>query len=531
MPRAPRGAGEDESELRAGDLLEGRYQIEDRLGEGGVGYVYRARQIKLHRRVAIKLLQSDNIGDEEMKPRFEREALTLAALSHPHIVSLTDYGTVRGRPYLVMELLEGRTLRDVIDQDGALEPVRALNLVRQILLALAYAHEFGIVHRDLKPANLLLQSLPCHEHIKVLDFGLVKFTKGSYLDSGVQLSRVGFTFGTPAYMSPEHAVGGEVDGRSDLYAVGVLLFELLTGEKPFDGELQDVLRHHFQTPVPKLWDRRAELGGKVELQAFIERAMGKEREERFPDAEHMIRALDALLNARTTRNDRTEQVAVVVRPSTMESLREGAGRLSSTAAQRTRAALVRLRSSAGPLFTRVVRGLRLGASHSYAATLKVSKRSYSWLKPRAVSASRKLAETARSARSELEARIRKTPGEGVKALPAQAGAETAPAPQDTELTTGAHAEASAPSAAADANDDTPTTASATSSAGEADAAAATVVDGATSATATSEQVLAASVPAADVTNPSLEPGFDATLDVPAPRRPSSPPKTSESEPG
>jgi serine/threonine-protein kinase len=435
LPRAPREGTESDDGLQPGDLLEGRYQIEDRLGEGGVGFVYRARQIKLHRRVAIKLLQSDTVGDEEMKPRFEREALTLAALSHPHIVSLTDYGTVRGRPYLVMELLEGRTLRELIDQEGALEPARALGLARQILLALAYAHELGIVHRDLKPANLLLQSLPCHEHLKVLDFGLVKFTKGSYLDRGVQLSRVGFTFGTPAYMSPEHAVGGEVDGRSDLYAVGVLLFELLTGEKPFDGELQDILRAHFQTPVPKLWERRPQLGGRVELQALVERAMGKEREERYDDAAQMIAAVDALLMGKGARGyDRTEQVAVVVRPSPIESFRVSAERLSVAAARKTRAALMRLRGSAGPMLTRVVRGLRQGASHSYVATLKAGKRSYTWLKPRALSATRKLADTARTAPDEIGARVRKTPGEGTKlALPASPTGELAAVPAEAEL--------------------------------------------------------------------------------------------------
>jgi Protein kinase domain len=298
LPPAPREGEEPAAdELRPGQLLEGRYQIEHRLGEGGVGFVYRARQINLHRRVAIKLLQQDVMGDEELRPRFEREALTLAALSHPNIVSLTDYGAVQGRPYLVMELLEGRTLRDILDHDGALEVGRALALVRQVLLALAYAHELGIVHRDLKPANLLVQALPSHEHVKVLDFGLVKLLPGSYLDRGVQLSRVGFTFGTPAYMSPEHATGAEVDGRSDLYALGVLVFELLSGQKPFDGELQDILRAHFTAPVPKLAERNPALARRADLQALVERAMAKERDQRFASAAEMIAAVDAVLRA------------------------------------------------------------------------------------------------------------------------------------------------------------------------------------------------------------------------------------------
>jgi len=294
-PRDPATEGEDDSGLRPGDLLDARYQIEDRIGEGGVGVVYRALQLKLHRRVAIKVLSEES--DEEQRPRFEREAITLAALSHPNIVSVQDYGHTRGKPFLVMELLTGRTLREVIDAEGALAVPRALSLTREVLHALAYAHELGIVHRDLKPANLLVQALPSHEHVKVLDFGFVKLLPGSYLDRGVQLSRVGFTFGTPAYMSPEHATGGNTDGRSDLYSLGVLLFEMLTGHKPFEGELPDLIRHHLSTPVPWLTSRRPELAGRDDLQALIERSMAKVREERFANASEFLQAIDAILLA------------------------------------------------------------------------------------------------------------------------------------------------------------------------------------------------------------------------------------------
>lgn len=295
MPRDPAVEGEDDGGLRVGDLLDGRYQIEERIGEGGVGVVYRALQLKLHRRVAIKLMQSES--DEEQRTRFEREAVTLAALSHPNIVSVQDYGHTRGKPFLVMELLEGRTLRELIDAEGALAVPRALSLAREVLHALAYAHNLGIVHRDLKPANLLVQALPSHEHVKVLDFGFVKLLPGSYLDRGVQLSRVGFTFGTPAYMSPEHATGGNVDGRSDLYALGILLFEMLAGEKPFDGELSDLIRDHLSAPVPRLAARRPELAGRDDLQAIIDCSMAKSRDDRFADAGAFLRAVDAVLLA------------------------------------------------------------------------------------------------------------------------------------------------------------------------------------------------------------------------------------------
>jgi|GEM_PF-3480144 len=296
VPLPPPGqATEGERDgLAPGDVLEGRYQVEDRIGEGGVGFVYRAVQLKLNRRVAVKLLQRDMVGDEELRPRFEREAITLAALSHPNVVSIQDYGMVRGQPFLVMELLEGRTLREILDAEGALEPMRALRLMRQLLQGLTYAHQRGIVHRDLKPANLLVQDLPASEHLKVLDFGLVKLLPGSYLDRGVQLSRVGFTFGTPPYMSPEHATGGYVDARSDIYSVGILLFEMLTGQKPFDGELHEIIRHHLSSPVPRLWERKPELSGREDLQQLVDRCLAKLREERFETCAELLAALDAV---------------------------------------------------------------------------------------------------------------------------------------------------------------------------------------------------------------------------------------------
>jgi serine/threonine protein kinase len=162
---------------------------------------------------------------------------------------------------------------------------RALGLVRQMLHALAYAHERGIVHRDLKPANLIVQTFPQQpEHLKVLDFGFAKFLPGSELDLGAQLTRAGHTFGSPPYMSPEHATGSPVDGRSDLYSVGILLFEMVTGTRPFDGEIHELLRHHLVTPAPRLAERRAELLAYPELQRLVDRALAKNRDDRFADA-------------------------------------------------------------------------------------------------------------------------------------------------------------------------------------------------------------------------------------------------------
>jgi eukaryotic-like serine/threonine-protein kinase len=279
-----------------GEVLDGRYVLQDAIGEGGVGLIFKAMQFKVQRPVAVKFLQREMVGEHQLKPRFEREALALAALAHPNIVRLQDYGVARGHPFLVMEYVEGKTLRGVLnDAGGALALDRGLDLARQLLYALAYAHERGIVHRDLKPANLIVQVLPHQpEHLKILDFGFAKFLPGSDLPLGAQLTRSGHTFGSPSYMSPEHATGGAVDGRSDLYSVGILLFEMVTGTRPFEGDIQQLLRHHLITPPPRLAERRPELAKHLELQAVLDRALAKNRDERFSDAAAFLAAIDAL---------------------------------------------------------------------------------------------------------------------------------------------------------------------------------------------------------------------------------------------
>jgi serine/threonine-protein kinase len=280
-------------------VLDGRYVLQDPIGEGGVGLIFRAIQFKVQRPVAVKFLQREMVGEHSLKPRFEREALTLATLAHPNIVRMQDYGIARGNPFLVMEFIEGRTLRGLLnDEGGHLSVARALGLVRQMLHALAYAHERGIVHRDLKPANLIVQSLPQQpEHLKVLDFGFAKFLPGSELDLGAQLTRAGHTFGSPPYMSPEHATGSPVDGRSDLYSVGILLFEMVTGTRPFEGEIHELLRHHLVTPAPRLAERRPELAAYPELQRLLDRALAKNRDDRYPDAGAFLQAIAAVETA------------------------------------------------------------------------------------------------------------------------------------------------------------------------------------------------------------------------------------------
>ncbi len=397
--------------LHPGDLLDGCYRIEAQIGEGGVGAVYRALQVKLHRRVAVKLLLQDVIGEEELRPRFEQEALTLAALSHPHIVMMQDYGLANGRPYLVMELLEGRTLREILDSEGALDPARALALIRQLVLALAYAHELGIVHRDLKPANLIVQAFPAYEHVKVLDFGMVKLMPGSYLDRGAQLTRIGFTFGTPAYMSPEHALGGEVDGRSDLYSVGVLLFEMLTGKKPYEGEVHDILRHHLASPVPSLAEFQPALSELPELQRLVEQAMAKEREGRFADASDLLRVIDELLMSGllADEEDSEPEASAAARSSFVPRLRETLESASAALSSLARVSRETWEGQASPQLQRARRELRALGARLAPKLRGLSRATWSRLLPPLASAARRVQRIALEARARVERRPRALP--------------------------------------------------------------------------------------------------------------------------
>jgi serine/threonine-protein kinase len=279
-----------------GRKLDGRYEVLGRLGQGGVGVVYRGRQAHLGRLVAIKVLHEEEAGIPQWRRRFEREARALSALAHPNIVPVTDSGFDRGAPFLVMELLEGKTLKDLI-KEGPLPLGRALNIARQILRGLAFAHGKGIVHRDLKPANVFLQALPDHaDHVRLLDFGLVKFLEGSSSRTHAELTHAGARLGTPAYMSPEQVKGTAVDARTDVYAAGVLLFELLSGRRPFVAESREgYLAAQLTERVPSLARLRPGLAGARSFQSLIARAMAKKPADRFQDAEAMLVALEEVV--------------------------------------------------------------------------------------------------------------------------------------------------------------------------------------------------------------------------------------------
>lgn len=276
-----------------GRIIGGRFRLTDELGAGGIAVVYRGEDVELARAVAVKILQESGHGRAELRARFEREAKVLAALSHPNIVSLVDYGVEDGRAYLVMELLKGRTVGELLDEVDVLEPRRALHIVRQVVRALAYAHGEGLLHRDLKPDNVFLQALPdTPDHVRLLDFGFAKFVSDDR--DGAPLTQAGTVFGTPRYMAPEQLTGSTVDARADLYSVAVILYEMLSGRRPFEGEVRDVLKAKVIEDPPALSAIAPDLEVHPALDAFLARALATRREERFADAQAFLEALEAI---------------------------------------------------------------------------------------------------------------------------------------------------------------------------------------------------------------------------------------------
>ncbi len=276
-----------------GRKLDGRYEVLERLGEGGAGVVYRGRQTHLGRFVAIKVLHQDTASSTEWRRRFQREAIALSVLAHPNVVPVTDFGVDHGVPFLVMELLEGQTLGALI-KEGPLPLWRALEIARQTLRVLAFSHMKGVVHGDLKPTNVFLQALPDQaDHVRLLDFGMAKFVEGSSSRAPAELTRAGFMIGTPAYMSPEQVKGAPTNETTDVYAAGLVLFELLAGRRPFVVDSPDgYFTAHLTAPVPSLAQLRPRLAHASLFQVVVEQAMAKKPAERFKDAYAMAVALE-----------------------------------------------------------------------------------------------------------------------------------------------------------------------------------------------------------------------------------------------
>ncbi|MFJ9212565.1 serine/threonine-protein kinase PknB [Streptomyces sp. L-9-10] len=269
--------------LVGGMVGDGRYRMTHRLGRGGMAEVFAAEDVRLGRIVAVKLLRADLAEDPVSKARFTREAQSVAGLNHHAVVAVYDSGedTVNGQtvPYIVMELVEGRTIRDLLVSAEAPPPEQALIIVSGVLEALAYSHQHGIVHRDIKPANVIITDAGA---VKVMDFGIARALHGAQST----MTQTGMVMGTPQYLSPEQALGKAVDHRSDLYATGCLLYELLALRPPFTGEtpLSVVYQHVQDIPVPP-----SEVSDVAppELDGLVMRSLAKEPDDRFQSAEEM----------------------------------------------------------------------------------------------------------------------------------------------------------------------------------------------------------------------------------------------------
>jgi len=321
-PRAPTPTAHDGAEARAaknksasirpggakaliGLTISDRYRIERLLGEGGMGAVYQAEHTLMRKRMAIKVLHPEMTRLPEVVARFEREAMAAAHIDHPHVVTATDFGKLEdGSFFLALEYVEGKSLREVIAA-GRLELGRALHIGRQIAGALSRAHGLKIVHRDLKPENVMLVERDGDpDFVKVLDFGIAKVQIGELgtnerNPSGpgqAVLTQAGMVYGTPEYMAPEQALGQEVDARADLYALGIIIYEMLTGSRPFEAESKvALLGMQVTAPVPPMAQKSAEANVPPEVEALVTRLLAKEASERTADAREIIEAISTTL--------------------------------------------------------------------------------------------------------------------------------------------------------------------------------------------------------------------------------------------
>jgi tRNA A-37 threonylcarbamoyl transferase component Bud32 len=287
-----------------GTTLSGRYRLEARIGAGGMSTVYRAKDETLERQVAVKLMNREVATDSDQLERFRREARAIAQLSHPHVVGVIDAGEDEGRPYIVLEYVEGETLKERIRRLGRLPIAEAVAYAIEITRALGAAHARHIVHRDVKPQNVLVDE---EGSAKVTDFGIARTLD----EEGLTVD--GRVLGTTDYVSPEQALGQHVTGQSDLYSLGIVLYEMLTGEVPFKGESQvAVAMKHVRDQIPDVQTSRPEVS--AALAAVIETATAKHQDDRYANDAELISDLEDVLAIETARaGSATGEVTSVLR--------------------------------------------------------------------------------------------------------------------------------------------------------------------------------------------------------------------------
>jgi hypothetical protein len=303
--------------IEPGIIIDGRYRLGEELGAGGMGTVFRAERVKLGRAVAIKFLQPGFARQPDFVKRFEREALAMSRIYHPHCVSIIDYGLHEDSPYLVMEYVPGRSLSRIL-RDGPLPPRRAVRIIQQVLDTLAYFHRRNVLHRDLKAENIMIAGQDGDDDddfVKLLDFGMAKLLSGVGADISVSVK--GVVVGTPSAMSPEQIREQELDARADIYACGVMLYHMLVGRRPFQGDdMVAVFKMHLEQPVTPPTEILGTRALSRELEAVVLKALAKDRDQRWSDATAMAGALAM------TREGRAEER----RASTVGSMRMPAAR-------------------------------------------------------------------------------------------------------------------------------------------------------------------------------------------------------------
>jgi len=274
--------------------LDGRYQLDRRLGQGGMGIVFKARHIFLKTSYAIKVILPDLVGNDPMLvTRFRQEAMVAARIGHKNIVNVTDFGVVGGKmPYLVMDLIKGKSLHDLLVEEGRFNTDRALEFMSALCAGIGAAHKQGIIHRDLKPLNVMVQhGMPINDAVKVLDFGLAKIKSGELLGSFIAAQTTGL-MGSPYYMAPEQWSDEEPDARADVYSLGVILYQMLAGEVPFKGQtIPAIMRKHLSEPPAPFATRGINVSQPIE--AVVRHALAKRREHRISSVEDLVTDLRA----------------------------------------------------------------------------------------------------------------------------------------------------------------------------------------------------------------------------------------------
>jgi eukaryotic-like serine/threonine-protein kinase len=324
------GEGQDQAAMSddplVGQTIDGRYQVEKVLGEGGMGLVYKARHTVLGKPLALKVLRPDVSKDDEIITRFRQEAQSASSIGNEHIIDISDFGTLPdGSTYFVMEFLDGIDLTGAIEQETPMRPARVVHIGKQMCRALASAHDIGIVHRDLKPDNIfLVRRGGDSDFVKVLDFGIAKVG-----GNASKLTRAGQVFGTPHYMSPEQCSGSGVDHRTDIYAIGIILYEMATGQVPFDADnLMGILtKHLYEEAVPP---RQVVPDMPEGLETVILKCVAKNADQRYQTMAEVMADLDQLsagLAPYATRPEPTGRMAMGMGATqAMQAAAVGSGR-------------------------------------------------------------------------------------------------------------------------------------------------------------------------------------------------------------